>query len=966
MSSPESAPLPRQASTPDDLLGGILVEDKSKFKSCNEIGFYRRQQCLPPGQSLYHARLDTLMVEDSGATFQILHQETKVPLQVELNALKGGIFRLKINEVSPLRPRYEVPDVLVGEPATERLVVSKRESGIVVLEYPHGVYKLHIIAQPFSISITHKNKPLISVNSQGLLYFEHLLSPPKESVGNDSQDSAQVKRRRYVYTFYVIGHFIMFHTNHGRYNPSPAVAQSCYMKYSVLGFRNVPAFQNESGLWKERFANFVDIKANGPTSVGLDFSLHGFEYLYGIPEHADTHRLQDTGESEAYRLYNLDVFGYRVADKMGIYGSVPLLLAHKPSHTCGVFWLNSSETLVEIHSKAALQASAHTQKQRAIPQLNVRWMSESGIVDAFLMMGPTPQDVFKQYAQLTGTQSLPPRFSLGYHQCRWNYEDEADVEAVDSGFDEHNIPYDVIWLDIEHTDGKRYFTWDPERFHSPERMQEKLREKRRKLVVISDPHVKVDPNYTLYTEAKDKGFFVKTREGQDFVGNCWPGSSSYLDFTNPAARDWYSSQFALNVYKGSTDILFVWNDMNEPSVFEESEVTMPKSALHHQGWEHRDVHNLYGFYQQMSTSEGLTQRSGGQERPFVLTRSFFAGSQRYGAVWTGDNKAEWEYLKISIPMLLTLNVTGISFCGADVGGFFGDPEPELLVRWYQAGAFQPFFRGHSIRDSHRREPWLFGESTTCLIRKAIEERYILLPYWYLLFYRAHVNAEPVMRPLWAEFPKHPETFDVENQYMLGSALLIVPIMDSGTSSLDVLFPGSGERWYNFRNFECIRGPHKQKVGVTLEEIPVYQRGGSIIPMHCTVGKSTGWMEGSPYKLHIALDSKGSAAGELFIDDGHSFKYLHEHMFSHRRFTFQKNILSCRSADKKGQFPAESILEKVLILGFKRRPSKISVHSEGGDGRKVIFTYNHKLCLLTLESLSLDVSADWTIHITSFS
>ncbi|KAM4690401.1 neutral alpha-glucosidase C [Rhinophrynus dorsalis] len=923
MSSQESTSQPLQTSEVDDPLRSILNESKSKFKSCSQIGFYRRQKRLFPGKSPYCAQLDTLTVDEGSATLQIFNQDTKVSLQLQIIAFKDGIFRLKINEISPLKPRYEVSDVLVGEPATERISVSKKESGNALLEYPNGPYKLHIMSQPFSLSVTLEDKALLSVNSQGLLYFENLLPPMPNSADTETG----------------------------------------------IGVLNEYSQQDEDGLWREKFGEFVDIKASGPTSVGLDVSLHGFEYVYGLPEHADTHRLQNTGDGDAYRLYNLDVFGYRISDKMGTYGSVPLLLAHKPLHTCGVFWLNASETLVEINSRAVMQpdfskAAPDIRKQRAVPQTDVRWMSESGIVDFFLLMGPAPQDVFRQYAHLTGTQAFPPLFSLGYHQCRWNYEDETDVEAVDSGFDEYSIPYDVIWLDIEHTDGKRYFTWDKDRFPNPTRMQEKLKEKRRKLVVISDPHIKVDPDYTIYTQAKDRGYFVKEKGGQDFEGTCWPGTSSYLDFTNPAVRDWYAAQYALDTYKGSTEDLFIWNDMNEPSVFEAPEMTMPKSAVHHQGWEHRDLHNLYGFYQQMSTTEGLTRRSSGQERPFVLTRSFFAGSQRYGAVWTGDNKAEWEYLKISIPMLLTLSVTGITFCGADVGGFVGDPESELLLRWYQAGSFQPFFRAHAIQDSKRREPWLFGADNTRLIKRAIEERYNLLPYWYLLFYQAHVSAEIVMRPLWVEFPKNLEVFGVENQYMLGNALLVIPVLEPGISTVDVLFPGSRERWYDFRKYECVRGPHKQKVGVTLEEIPVYQRGGSIIPMYTRNGKSTGWMDESPYELRVALDSKGSAAGELFLDDGHSFKYLHENMFSYRRFVFQKNVLSSSSADTAGHYLSKSVLEKVLFMGVKRRPSEVTVHTAEGGKTRVAFTYTPKLCVLTLDSLSLSICADWKIHITS--
>uniref|UniRef100_A0A663LN60 Uncharacterized protein n=1 Tax=Athene cunicularia TaxID=194338 RepID=A0A663LN60_ATHCN len=691
-------------------------------------------------------------------------------------------FRLKIDEASPLRARYKVPDVLIKEPTTQRLFVSQKESGILALSSVNEDYKLKVTANPFQVVIQSKGETVLSMNSNGLLYFEHLQPPPGD-----------------------------------RYS-------ICLLHRSMK--------QEDLGLWQEKFGTFLDIKAHGPSSVGMDFSLHGFDHVYGIPQHTETLLLKNTSDGDAYRLYNLDIFGHKIHDKIGIYGSVPLLLAHKPNRTSGIFWLNSSETLVDINTKTA--------KQRAVPLTDVRWMSESGIIDVFLLMGPTAFDLFKQFAQLTGTQALPPLFSLGYHQCRWNYEDEQDVKAVDAGFDEHDIPYDVIWLDIEHTDDKRYFTWDKKKFQNPRKMQEHLRKKKRKLVVIVDPHIKVDPMYTLYSEAKDKGYFVKDRNGQDFEGICWPGSSCYLDFTSPEVRKWYADQFAFKTYKGSTNILYVWNDMNEPSVFKGAELTMQKDAVHYNNWEHREVHNLYGFYQQMATAEGLIRRSSGKERPFVLTRSFFAGSQKYGAVWTGDNTAEWGYLKISIPMLLTISMTGISFCGADVGGFIGDPEPELLVRWYQAGAYQPFFRGHSNMESKRREPWLFGKRNTQIIREAIRERYVLLPYLYTLFYRAHTAAEPVMRPLWVEFPEKIETFDVENEYMLGKQVSSHP--------LD----------FELNIFEVVR-------------IPVFQRGGTVIPLKTAAGKSTEWMIDISYELHVALDTEACAIGELYLDDGHSFQ-----------------------------------------------------------------------------------------------
>uniref|UniRef100_A0A4W6DEC5 Glucosidase alpha, neutral C n=1 Tax=Lates calcarifer TaxID=8187 RepID=A0A4W6DEC5_LATCA len=604
-------------------------------------------------------------------------------------------------------------------------------------------------------------------------------------------------------------------------------------------------FNSKGKLWFEMLQDRA-------SSTGADLCLHGFSHVYGLPEHADSLQLRDTRDGEPYRLYNLDVFAYDLYSRFGLYGSVPLLVAHKVDRTLGVFWLNASETFVNIHySPTDHEVTLVTVLRRLQPQTDVHWLSESGVIDCVVLLGPSPQQLFSQYAQLTGYQALPPLFALGYHQCRWNYDDEADVKAVDAGFDHHNIPYDVIWLDIEHTDGKRYFTWDPVHFPDPAGLQRHLEKKKRKLVVISDPHIKADPDWSLYCEARDGGHFVKDREGQLYHGSCWPGESCYLDFSSPATRAWYSRCFTLEKYKGTTPSLFVWNDMNEPSVFDGPEQTMPKDAVHYGGWEHRELHNLYGFYQHMATVEGLITRSGGSERPFVLSRSFFAGSQRLGAVWTGDNVASWGYLKISIPMLLSLSVAGIVFCGADVGGFIRDPDPELLVRWYQAAALQPFFRGHSANVTKRREPWLFGDKVTAAIRTVIQQRYCLLPYWYTLFYQAHTSGLPPLRPLWVEFSQDQSTFTVDNQYMIGGALLACPVTEPGLQEVKVSLPGSGEIWYDV---------HSAKV-----------RGGDCSPF-------------SP---------QGAADGELYLDDGHSFSYRDRKAFCLRRFSMLSGRLLCQ-------------------------------------------------------------------------
>ncbi|GCB81451.1 hypothetical protein scyTo_0021839, partial [Scyliorhinus torazame] len=393
--------------------------------------------------------------------------------------------------------------------------------------------------------------------------------------------------------------------------------------------------EDEAGMWEETFKTHTDSKPNGPSSVGLDFSLPGFEHVYGIPEHADTLKLKTTDGGDPYRLYNLDVFQYEINNPMALYGAVPLMLAHNVRRTMGLFWLNAAETWVDISSNTAGKTLFgkmldYVQGANEIPQTDVRWISESGIIDVFVLLGPSPFDVFRQYASLTGTQALPPLFAIGYHQCRWNYNDEDDVRSVDAGFDEHDIPYDVIWLDIEHTDGKRYFTWDSNKFPNPKAMLQDLAAKKRKMVSIVDPHIKIDSGYKIHTTIQSQNFYVKTKEGSDYEGWCWPGSAGYPDFTKPEMRSWWASMFAYDQYEGSMDNLYTWNDMNEPSVFNGPEVTMHKDAVHAGGFEHRDVHNLYALYVQMATSDGLIQRSGGTERPFVLTRGFFAGSQRYG------------------------------------------------------------------------------------------------------------------------------------------------------------------------------------------------------------------------------------------------------------------------------------------------------------------------------------------------
>lgn len=640
-----------------------------------------------------------------------------------------------------------------------------------------------------------------------------------------------------------------------------------------------------------------------------------------------------------------------------------MLAQRSKGKTSAVFWLNSSETWIDI-----LHLSSDVQ---------THWFSESGIIDFFVFSGPTPKDVSHQYAKLTGFPQLPPIFSIAYHQCRWNYKDQPDVLQVNEQFDVHDLPMDVIWLDIEHTDAKKYFTWDENKFPDPIKMIDTVAERGRKMVTIVDPHIKKDDNYYLYQEARDQGLFVK-KGSNDHEGFCWPGASMYPDFSNPAVREWWSSQFAYNNYKKSTPALFTWNDMNEPSVFNGPEVSMHKDLRHHGGllssspsswtswgseshpFEHRDIHNLYGFWLHMATFNGLIKRNSDQNsRPFVLSRAFFAGSQRYGAIWTGDNAAQWSHLQAAQPMLLSISLAGIPFCGADVGGFFGNPGEELVQRWYQAGAFHPFFRGHAHHDTKRREPYLYSGAVLQNIRNALRLRYSLLPFWYSRFYEASVTGVAPMRPLFFEYPEDRATFEIEDQFLVGTDLLVKPISEEGQRETSVYFPGS-QPWFDIYDFSQVKASgsgsgHRQIISSPLDRgIPAFQRGGSIIPRRNRPRRSSSQMVNDPFTLHVALDSDQRAEGDLYLDDGASFDHL-KGVFHHRKFIFENNSLRSLALSAN-QFDDQSKIERVIILGLKSLPTSVLL-----NGSKLEF-YEGPRNSLFLRKPFVSIVSDWKIDL----
>lgn len=746
-------------------------------------------------------------------------------------------------------------------------------------------------------------------------------------------------------------------------------------KESSEGEHSIDVLPEES-IFNSFKDNFKDSKNDrlplGPESVALDFTFFNYTHVYGIPEHADSYSLKDTTGTEPYRLFNVDIFEYDVQSKFPMYGSIPLMIAVKPDVSSAIFWVNSADTYVDIKKNINNINPMGVEliwSEDSVNNIQTHWMSENGIIDVILMSKPKPVDISKSYGEITGFTTLPNLFSIGYHQCRWNYNDEDDVLEVHSNFDKYEIPYDTIWLDIEYTDSKKYFTWNKALFPNPDKMMSKLKETKRQLVVIIDPHIKSD--YYLSEAIMDSDVGIKDLSiksvDQTYHGHCWPGDSIWIDSLNPKAQSFWDQQF-----KMGTDLLgystngHLWNDMNEPSIFNGPETSAPKDLIHYGNYEHRSIHNLYGLAFHELTYNSLIKRNPDQ-RPFVLTRSFFAGSQRTAAVWTGDNMAKWEYLKESIPMLLTMNIVGFPFAGADVGGFFGNPSKELLVRWYQTGIWYPFFRAHAHIDSRRREPWIAGDEYSEYMKQAIRLRYQLLPLFYTQFWLNNQHGEPIMKPLNWEVNDDISTYEIDNEFFIGG-LLVHPVVEEHAEEVEVYFPCDNEIYYDFfdlsNKFESCQFIN---VRATLDSIPVFVKGGNIITTKDRYRRSAQLMKYDPYTLYIVIGSDGLSRGKLYIDDGITFEYQKGDWISIDLFADEsERIIKGTVSHKTDQRFVQSLgnrnvtINKIVVVGSNIRDNVAKVKQGGKVWETTILNENNST-YFTIRNPNVSVVESWEIR-----
>ncbi|AUB38219.1 malZ, alpha-glucosidase [Nostoc flagelliforme CCNUN1] len=576
--------------------------------------------------------------------------------------------------------------------------------------------------------------------------------------------------------------------------------------------------------------------------------------------------------SEVKTNWTTDALDYdALTDEM--YQAIPFFMALRPELGYGIFFNTSFWSQFDIGAE-----------QPGIWKMETR----GGELDYYIIYGPEPAQILETYTQLTGRMPLPPKWALGYHQCRWSYESETVVRELAQEFRQRRIPCDVIHLDIDYMRGYRVFTWSPQRFSNPAKLISDLAQDGFKTVTIIDPGVKYEPegNYHVFDQGLENDYFVRKADGELFHGYVWPDKAVFPDFLRPDVSNWWA-----DLHKSLTDVgvAGIWNDMNEPAINDRpfgddgEKIWFPLDAP--QGGEeaggrgqgagekefsvsptHTEVHNLYGLMMAKACYEGL-QRHRGSERSFVLTRSGYAGVQRWSSVWMGDNQSLWEHLEMSLPMLCNMGLSGVGFVGCDIGGFAGNATAELFARWMQVGMLYPLMRGHSAMSTARHEPWVFGDRVENICREYINLRYQLLPYIYSLFWEAATTGAPILRPLLYHFPNDLKTYSLYDQVLLGASLMAAPIYRPGVEHRAVYLPAG--TWYDWWSGDRYEGPIHILAHAPLERMPLYVRGGAIVPMQPV----RQYVDQAPLDEIRLRIWPGNNEYQLFEDDGQTNEYL---------------------------------------------------------------------------------------------
>lgn len=557
------------------------------------------------------------------------------------------------------------------------------------------------------------------------------------------------------------------------------------------------------------------------------------EHIYGLGERASTLNLRP-GE---YQSWNTDIGGSYSSGTDPLYMGTPIYLSLSSSGYHLLYFENSFKSRFSIHDDFTASF-------------------EGGALRYYIIFGPL-EKIFNNFSHLTGFAYFPPKWALGYHQSRWGYQSEKEILEIVEGFKKHHLPISAIHLDIDYMDRYKVFTIDPDKFPHFKNMAEQLDHESIKIVASINPAVKQDNHFKLYQEGKSKDLFCKTANGEIVKGVSWPGRSVYPDFLNLTTRAWWADQYKQLLDVGISGF---WQDMNEPASFAAwGDPTLPITTLHSINGEkrsHLEIHNLYGYLMNKAAFEGVSNDS--TKRPWIFSRSGWAGLQKYAWNWTGDIDSTWKSLRQTVSTILGLSLSGHAFSGVDIGGFSGSPDAELYLRWFQLATFLPLFRTHSSLNTKRREPWIFGEAITNILRDFLKLRYKLLPYLYTSVWQTCQSGIPFIRPLFWEDPQDNSLWDIDDEFLLGDNVIIVPVLTPGESKRKVVLPPG--KWFSYWDDHPYIGKLYMDMDISMEMIPIFIRNGSILPIEEDGGMS----------FHVYANINAKSMNNMYWDSGDGY------------------------------------------------------------------------------------------------
>ncbi len=589
-----------------------------------------------------------------------------------------------------------------------------------------------------------------------------------------------------------------------------------------------------------------------------------------------------------------------------LYETFPFFIGMHSGLTYGLFFDNTHKSYFDFGATTDNQMS---------------WFgADGGDMNYYFFGALSVANIIKDYTWLTGRMEMPPLWSLGYQQCRWSYMSAHELLDIAQTFRDHNIPADVLYCDIDYMDGFKIFTWNNETFPDPKAFIDKLKAMNFRLVTIVDPGIKIEEGYKQYDEGVDKNYFATYPNGEKYAADVWPGRCYFPDFFRQDVRDWWGESFRALTEPGVEGF---WNDMNEPAAWGQNIPWLVKFGDRYLP----EVRNVYGMEMAKATYEG-TRKILGNKRPFVLTRAAYSGTQRYSAVWTGDNSAYDAHMLLGQRMVSSLGITGMSMAGVDIGGFSGDPTPELMVRWNSLGVYTPIFRNHSQEGTIRREPWRWGTGNEAIIKKDIEQRYKLLPYIYSSFYQSHKTGLPVSRTLAIDHTFDEKVYNpsYQNQFMFGDGLLVAPVI-STENTVSVYLPKGS--WYRLSTGKYHQGGIDHTVDAPLADLPVFAKAGAIVPMQNII-QSTNETGDGVLIINI-WNGEEPNSFTYYEDDGFSYDY-EQGAFYKREITFDPANNRVIFGEVEGAFISKYQLIKLILNGFENiRPNFENIFANRHSG-----------------------------------